>query len=97
MREALIVVLVSCKGGVRGGGRGQFIRLLAAEKCGSGCSDCIIFSKYVDHNLKMSLKGDKKRVKRRCKAETFCSVYKFMRTEFLCHKCRGGFLSNFTA
>jgi len=32
-------------------------RLLAAEVSGSAGSDCIIFSKYVDHSLKMSLQG----------------------------------------
>jgi hypothetical protein len=42
----------------------QFSPLLAAEVCGSVGSDCIIFSKYVDHSLKMSLQGGKKRVKR---------------------------------
>ena len=41
----------------------QFSRLLAAEVCGSADSDCISFSKYVDHSLKMSLQGRKKRVK----------------------------------
>jgi len=43
---------------------GQFSRLLAVEVCGSAGSDCVIFSKYVDHSLKMSLQGGKKRVKR---------------------------------
>jgi hypothetical protein len=42
----------------------QFSRLLAAEECGKADSDSIIFSKYVDHSLKMSLQGRKKRVKR---------------------------------
>jgi len=46
-----------------GGGWGvQFSRPLAAEECGSAGSDCIIFSKYVDHSLKMSLQGWKKQV-----------------------------------
>ena len=42
----------------------QFSRLLAVEECGSAGSDFIIFSKYVDHSLKMSLQGGKKWVKR---------------------------------
>ena len=42
---------------------GHFSRLLAAEVCGSAGTDCIIFSKYVDHSLKTSLQGEKKRVK----------------------------------
>ena len=41
----------------------QFSRLLAAEECGSADSEFIIFSKYIDHSLKMSLQGRKKRVK----------------------------------
>jgi len=41
----------------------QFSRLLAAEVCGSAGSHCTIFSKYVDHSLKMSPEGRKKRVK----------------------------------
>ena len=42
----------------------QFSRLLAVEVCGSEGSDCIIFSKYVVHRLKMSLQGGKKRVQK---------------------------------
>jgi hypothetical protein len=42
----------------------QFSRLLAAEACGSAGSDCITFIKHVDHSLKMSLQGGKKRIKR---------------------------------
>ena len=44
----------------------QFSRLLAVEECRSAGSDCtsIIFSEYVDHSLKTSLQGGKKRVKR---------------------------------
>jgi len=40
----------------------QFSRLLAVEECASVDSECIIFSKYVDHSLKMSLRGRKKLV-----------------------------------
>jgi hypothetical protein len=40
----------------------QFSRLLAAEECASADSECIIFSKYVDHSLKMSLQSRKKLV-----------------------------------
>jgi hypothetical protein len=46
-----------------GGGGAQFSQLLAVEDCGSAGSDCIRFSKYVDHILKMLLQGGKKRVK----------------------------------
>jgi len=42
----------------------HFSQLLAAEECRSADSKCIIFSKYVDHSLKMLLQGRKKRVKR---------------------------------
>ena len=59
----------------------QFSRLLAAEECGSAGNDCIIFSKYVDHSLKMSLQGGKKRVKRSGEREIVYNVYKFMTTE----------------
>jgi len=59
----------------------QFSRLLAVEECGSAGSDCIIFSKYVDHSLKMSLQGGKKRVKRSGEREIAYNVYKFMKTE----------------
>ena len=44
-------------------------------------SDCIIFSKYVDHSLKMSLQGIKKWVKRSGEHEIVYNVYKFMKTE----------------
>jgi hypothetical protein len=37
------------------GGVGQLSRLPAVEECGSAGSDCIIFSKYIDHKLKISL------------------------------------------
>jgi hypothetical protein len=60
---------------------GQFNRLLAAEVCESADSDCIISSKYVDHSLKMSLQGRKKRVKRSGEREIVYNVYKFMKTE----------------
>ena len=40
----------------------QFSRLLAVEECASADSGCIIFSKYVDHCLKLSLHGRKKLV-----------------------------------
>jgi len=42
----------------------KVIRLLAVEECGSAGNDCIIFNKYVDHSLKMSLQGGKKWAKR---------------------------------
>jgi len=42
----------------------QFSWLLAFEVCRSAGSGCIIFSKYVDHSLKMSLQGWKKLVKK---------------------------------
>jgi hypothetical protein len=48
----------------------QFSRLLAVEECASVDSECIIFSKYVDHSLKMSLEGRKKRLM--C---GFCNVW----------------------
>jgi hypothetical protein len=60
---------------------GQFSRLLAVEECGSAGSDCIIFSKYDDHNLKMSLQGRRKRVKRSGEREILYNVYKFMKIE----------------
>jgi hypothetical protein len=50
--------------------------------CRSAGSHCIIFSKYVDHSLKMSLQGGKKRVKRSGECEMVCNVYNFMKTEF---------------
>jgi len=59
----------------------QFSRLLVVEECGSAGSDCIIFSKYVDHSLKMSLQGGKKRVKRSGECEIVYNVHKFMKTE----------------
>jgi hypothetical protein len=57
-------------------------------------SDCIIFSKYVDHSLKMLLQGGNKWVKRSGEHEIFYNVYKFMKTEsevgitILFQKCR---------
>ena len=59
----------------------QFSRLLAAEVWASAGSDCIIFRKYVDHSLKMSLLGGKKLVKRSGEREVVYNVYKFMKTE----------------
>ena len=59
----------------------QFSRLLAAEECASADSECIIFSKYVDHSFKMSLQGRKKRVKRSGEHEIVYNVYKFMKSE----------------
>ena len=44
-------------------------------------NDCIIVSKYVDHSLKMSLLGRKKRVKRSSEREIVYNVYKFMKIE----------------
>jgi hypothetical protein len=43
--------------------------------------DCIIFSKYVDHSLKMSLQGGKKPVKSSDEREIIYNVNKFMKTE----------------
>ena len=40
----------------------QFSRLLADEVCACADIECIIFSKYVDHSLKMSLRGRKELV-----------------------------------
>jgi glutamate 5-kinase len=60
---------------------GQFSRLLAAEVCRSAGSDSIIFSKNVDHSLKMTLQGRDKRVKRSGEREIDYNVYKFMKTE----------------
>jgi hypothetical protein len=54
---------------------------LAVEERGSGDSDCITFSKYVGHSLKMSLHGGKKRVKMSGEREIVYNVYKFMKTE----------------
>ena len=56
-------------------------RLLEVEECGSAGSDCITFSKYVDHSLKMSLQGGKKRIKRSGEREIVYNVHKFMKTE----------------
>ena len=64
-----------------GGGRSQFGRLLAAKASRPEGRDCIIFSKYFDHSLKMSLQGGKKRVKRSGEREIVYNVYKFMKTE----------------
>ena len=61
--------------------RCQFSRLFAAEECASADSECIIFSKYVDHGSKMSLRGRKKRVKRSGERELVYNVYKFMKSE----------------
>ena len=52
---------------------------MAVAGCGSQGSDCIIFSEYVDHSLKMSLQGGKKRVKRSGERE-IVYVYK-LKTE----------------
>ena len=41
----------------------------------------MIFSKYADHSLKMSLQGGKKRVKRSGEREIVYAVYKWMKTE----------------
>ena len=48
---------------------------------GSAGSDCIVFSKYVDHSLKMLPQGRKKRVKRSGEREIVYNMYKFMKTE----------------
>jgi len=60
---------------------GQFSWLLAAEVCASAGSDYIIFSKYVDYSLKMSLQSGKKRVKSVDECEIVYNVYKFMKPE----------------
>jgi hypothetical protein len=49
--------------------------------CGSAGSDCIIFSEYVDHSLKMSFEGGKKRVKSSGERAIVYNVYKLMKTE----------------
>ena len=59
----------------------QFSPLLAAKECGSAGSDCIIFSKYADHRLKMSLQGGKKRVKRSGEREIVYNVYILIKIE----------------
>ena len=72
----------------------QFNRLLAVEEWGSEDSECIIFSKYVDHSLKMLLQGRKKRVKRSGEREIVYNVYKFINlnlkwvSQSLFQKCR---------
>jgi len=45
-------------------------------------SDCIVFKKYVDHSLKMSLQDGKKRVKWSGEREIVYNVYKLMKTEY---------------
>jgi len=45
------------------------------------CRDYIICRKYVDHSLKLSFQGRKKRVKRRDEREMVYNVHKFMKTE----------------
>jgi len=60
---------------------GQVSQLLGVEECGSAGGDCIIFSKYVDHGLKMSLQGRKKQVKSSGEREIVYNVYKFKKTE----------------
>ena len=59
----------------------QFSRVLACVEFSSAENDCIIVSKYIDHRLKMSLQGRKKRVKRSGEREIVYNVYKFMKTE----------------
>ena len=54
---------------------------MAVEDCLTTGSDCIIFSKYIDHSLKISLQGGKKRVRRSGEHEIVYSVYKVMKTE----------------
>ena len=56
----------------------QFSLVLAWVEFSSAENDCIIVSKYVDHRLKMSLQGRKKRVKR---TTSLYNVFKFMKTE----------------
>jgi hypothetical protein len=45
-------------------------------------SACIICRKYVDHIMKMSLQGGKKRVKWSGEREIVYNVHKFMQTVF---------------
>ena len=59
----------------------QLSPLLAVEGCGSVGSNCITFSKYRDHRLKISLQRGKKLVKRSGEHEVVYNVYKFMKTE----------------
>ena len=59
----------------------QLSRVLACVEFGSEENDCIIFSKYVDHRLKMSLQDRKKLVKRSGEREIVYNVYKFMKSE----------------
>jgi len=59
----------------------QFSRLLAVEECRSASSDCTIYSKYVDQNLKISLQGRKKRVKRSGGCEIVYNGNKFRKSE----------------
>ena len=58
----------------------QFNRALACGEFSSAENDCIIVSKYVDHRLKISLQGRKKRVKSG-EREIVYNVYMFMKTE----------------
>ena len=50
------------------------------EDFGSASRHCI-FKKYVDHNLKLSLQGGNKRIKRSGESEIVYNVYIFMKTE----------------
>jgi hypothetical protein len=49
--------------------------------CGSAGCDCIICRKYVDHSLKISLQGGKKRVKMGGGREIVYNLNKFVKTE----------------
>ena len=49
--------------------------------CASAGSACITCGKYIDHNLKMSLRGRKERVKRGDEREIAFNVHKLMKTE----------------
>jgi len=68
------------------GGGVQFGQLLAFEECGSAGSDFIRFSKYVDHSLKMSLQGGKKRVKRSGERDIVYNLYKFVNLRWVSQK-----------
>jgi hypothetical protein len=60
----------------------QFSRLLAVEECASANSECIIFSKYVDRSLKMSLQGRKKLVESAVCIVLVCVCVRFVMCAF---------------
>jgi hypothetical protein len=60
----------------------QFSGLLAVEECACADSECITFSKYVDHSLKMSLQGRKQLVE-----SAVCDVWVCMCVAFVMCGC----------